>query len=176
MKAKKRMKMMALLFAAILLLSGCGTKKTSGKTYRCTVSINCATLLDHMDVLPKEKHEFVPEDGVILPETEIEFEEGESVHDVLKKACQEGKIHMESNYVPLYDSAYIEGINQLYEFDGGELSGWTYKVNGEFPSYGVSNYEVAEGDVIEFLYTCDLGKDVGNEFEEEKQTGGSTNE
>lgn len=169
MKVQKRMKMLAIMLLAVLLLGGCGTKKagkSSGKTYTCTVSINCATLLDHMDILAKEKHEFVPEDGVILPETEIEFEEGESAHDILKKACQDAKIHMESNYVPVYDSAYIEGINQLYEFDGGELAGWTYKVNGEFPNYGVSNYEVKEGDVIEFLYTCDLGKDVGNEFEE----------
>lgn len=167
---KKRMQFTAVMMTLLLLFCGCSgqkQEKETGEMHNCTITINCATLLDHMEELPKEKHEFVPEDGVILSEKQVEFEEGENVHDILKKACQEEKIHMESNYVPLYDSAYIEGINQLYEFDGGELSGWTYKVNGEFPSYGVSNYNVSEGDVIEILYTCDLGKDVGNDFEEQ---------
>lgn len=36
-----------------------------------------------------------------------------------------------------------------------------------FPNYGCSKYEVSDGDVIEWRYTCDLGKDVGDEFEEE---------
>lgn len=136
--------------------------KTENTTKTCTISINCATLLDNMDVLPEEKHEFVPTDGVILATSEVEFEEGESAHDILKKVCKAAGIHMESTYTPVYDSAYVEGINQLYEFDGGELSGWMYKVNGWFPNYGVSKYEVKDGDVIEFVYTCDLGKDVGD--------------
>lgn len=136
--------------------------KTEQSTNVCTISIECSTLLNNMDVLPKEKHEFVPTDGLILAPSEVEFEEGESVHDILKRVCQAAGIHMESSYTPVYDSAYVEGINQLYEFDGGELSGWMYKVNGWFPNYGVSKYEVSDGDVIEFVYTCDLGKDVGD--------------
>lgn len=136
--------------------------KTENKTNVCTISISCAALLDNMDVLPKEKHEFVPTDGLILAPSEVEFEQGESVHDILKRVCKATGIHLESTYTPGYDSAYVEGINQLYEFDGGELSGWMFKVNGWFPNYGVSNYEVSDGDVIEFVYTCDLGKDVGD--------------
>lgn len=136
--------------------------KTQKASHVCTISINCATLLDNLDVLPEEKHEFVPADGVILAASEVEFEEGESAHDILKRVCKAAGIHMESTYTPVYDSAYVEGINQLYEFDGGELSGWMYKVNGWFPNYGVSKYEVSDGDVIEFVYTCDLGKDVGD--------------
>ena len=34
-------------------------------------------------------------------------------------------------------------------------------VNGWFPNYGCSRYQVQSGDVIEWLYTCDLGADVG---------------
>lgn len=40
----------------------------------------------------------------------------------------------------MYNSAYIEGINNLYEFDCGSLSGWMYKVNEWFPNYGCSRY------------------------------------
>lgn len=69
---------------------------------------------------------------------------------------------MESSYTPIYDSAYIEGINQIYEFDCGSESGWMYKVNGWFPNYGCSQYKVSDGDNIAWVYTCDLGTDVGD--------------
>ena len=57
---------------------------------------------------------------------------------------------MEFEDTPMYNSAYIEGINNLYEFDCGELSGWMYKVNGWFPNYGCSRYQLKEGDTIEW--------------------------
>ena len=115
-----------------------------------------------MGDLTAGKEEFVPANGQILAPSTIEFTEGESVHDVLKRVCKEAGIHMESTYTPMYDSAYVEGINQLYEFDCGELSGWMYNVNGWFPNYGCSKYKVEDGDVINWVYTCDLGKDVGD--------------
>ncbi|MDR2296437.1 MAG: DUF4430 domain-containing protein, partial [Clostridiales Family XIII bacterium] len=73
-------------------------------------------------------------------------------------------IHMEFENTPIYNSAYIEGINNLYEFDAGELTGWMYKVNGWYPNYGCSRYRLAAGDVIEWHYTCDLGRDLGAEW------------
>ena len=76
---------------------------------------------------------------------------------------KEHKIHMESAESPVYESQYIEGIGNLYEFDCGDLSGWIYKVNDSFPEIGCSEYEVREGDHIQWLYSCDLGKDVGKE-------------
>ena len=82
--------------------------------------------------------------------------------DILQRACKAAGIHMESTSTPGYDSDYIEGINQLYEFDCGEQSGWMFSVNGWFPNYGCSKYTVENGDVIKFVYTCNLGKDVGD--------------
>jgi len=61
----------------------------------------------------------------------------------------------------MYESYYVEGINYLYEFDAGYASGWMYKVNGWFPNYGCSSYYLSDGDVIEWVYTCDYGEDVG---------------
>ena len=81
--------------------------------------------------------------------------------DVLQQVCRDNKIHLEFSNSPVYQSAYIEGIGNLYEFDCGELSGWMYSVNGWFPNYGCSSYAVQDGDVIEWVYTCDLGSDVG---------------
>ncbi len=129
----------------------------------CTLSVRCDTALSNKDMLDTSKADILPEDGVIFPETTVYFSEGESVYDVLVREMMNAKIHMESENTPMYKSAYIEGIATLYEYDCGPLSGWMYKVNGEFPNYGCSAYVLSDGDRVEWVYTCDLGKDVGNE-------------
>ena len=127
----------------------------------CTVSISCAAILENLDRLNAEKADLIPADGVLLAPTAVEFTEGESVFNVLKRVCRENKIHMEFSETPVYQSAYIEGIGNLYEFDCGEGSGWMYRVNGEFPNYGCSRYTLADSDTVEWVYTCDFGADVG---------------
>lgn len=139
----------------------------------CTISINCATVLANSDKLKKEKAPFVPKDGFILKETSVEFAAGETAFDILKRACAAGHcsdnckycqadgIQLEFEYTLGYGSYYIEGIHQIYEKDCGAKSGWMYKVNGVFPNEGCSAYTVKNGDRIEFVYTCDLGNDVG---------------
>ena len=136
-------------------------EESSKLNHTCTISIECGTILDNWSNLNKNKAEFVPQDGWIMGSTTVEFNEGDTVYDVLTKACKESKILMEASYTPMYGSYYIEGINQLYEFDCGNLSGWMYRVNGWYPNYGCSKYEVSDGDNIEWKYTCDLGRDVG---------------
>lgn len=133
----------------------------SDEAHTCTLSISCASILNHMDWLAAEKAELVPEDGWILEPLEVTFYEGESVFNVLQRTCKQEKIHMEFSNTPMYNSAYIEGIHNLYQFDCGELSGWMYKVNDWFPNYGCSRYALQDGDVICWEYTCDLGVDVG---------------
>ena len=128
----------------------------------CTISISCATILDNMDLCAENKLALVPSDGVILPATTVTFSPGESVYDVLQQVCRDYGIHLESEFTPMYNSTYIQGINNLYEFDVGNESGWMYKVNGWFPNYGCSRYQVEDGDVICWVYTCDLGADVGD--------------
>lgn len=131
------------------------------KELTCTLSVRCDTILDNMGWLDPEKVELVPEDGVIFASQTVTFYEGESVFNLLLREMKKNKIHMEFVNTPMYNSAYIEGIHNLYEFDCGELSGWMYKVNGWFPNYGCSRYQLKEGDVVEWVYTCNLGVDVG---------------
>ena len=126
----------------------------------CTLSVRCDTILVNMDSLDKEKAELVPSDGIIFAEKEVVFYEGESVFDVLVREMKQNRIHMEFVDTPIYNSVYIEGIANLYEYDCGELSGWIYRVNGWVPNYGCSGYELKDGDRVEWLYTCDLGKDL----------------
>ncbi len=133
----------------------------TGKAYTCTFSIECSTILNNLNMLNSEKLEAVPSDGVILAATTVTFYEGESVFDVLQRVCRDNGIPMEFSWTPIYNSAYIEGIHNLYEFDCGELSGWMYRVNGWYPNYGCSRYSLKDGDVVQWRYTCDLGNDVG---------------
>ena len=131
------------------------------KSYTCTFSIECSTILNNLADLDPDKRELVPSNGVILAPTKVTFYEGESVFDVLQRVCKEKGIHLESSWTPIYNSAYIEGIHNLYEFDCGELSGWMYRVDGWYPNYGCSRYQLKDGEKVEWRYTCDLGKDVG---------------
>ena len=140
---------------------------TQDVTKYCTLSISCATILDNMDKLDEEKIELVPSDGWLLKPVKVKFQEGESVFDVLVRECKERKIHLSYRFTPIYNSDYIEGIGNLYEFDCGGQSGWNYSVNGWFPNYGSSRYVIQDGDVIEWKYTCNLGLDTGagNQYE-----------
>ena len=131
------------------------------KELTCTLSVRCDTILQNIGWLDSEKVDIVPKDGVIFAEKTVTFYEGESVFNLLMREMKRNKIHMEFENTPIYNSAYIEGIANLYEFDCGELSGWMYKVNGWFPNYGCSRYQLKAGDKVEWVYTCDLGIDVG---------------
>lgn len=132
----------------------------------CTISISCAILLDHMNDLKEAKKTQVPKDGVILGETTVKVKTGSTVFDVLQSVTKTKKIHLEYSFTPGFKSYYIEGIHNLYEFDAGDLSGWMYSVNGDFPGDSCSAYNVEDGDVIQWVYTCNLGKDVGGYFKE----------
>lgn len=131
------------------------------KPLTCTMSITCKTILDNIDLFNKDKLGVLPKDGVIYAERTVTFYEGESVFDILVRETKKNRIHMEHQSFPMYNSEYIEGIHNLYQKDCGEGSGWMYRVNGWFPNYGCSRYQVKPGDKIEWVYTCDLGHDIG---------------
>lgn len=140
----------------------------SSDTLTCSLTVSCNTIKNNLSLLDSEKRELVPENGIIYSNQAVTFYEGESVFNVLLREMKRSKIHIEFANTPIYNSAYIEGIGNLYEFDCGELSGWMYKVNGIFPNYGCSRYQLKNGDSIEWVYTCDLGADVGGNYSAQK--------
>ena len=128
----------------------------------CTIEIRCDTIINNLGSLKAGKEGYVPASGTILATSRVSFEDGEPVFDVLQRACSAAGLQLEYSWTPMYNSYYIEGINNLYEFDCGNESGWMYKVNGWFPNYGCSSYTLKDGDVIVWCYTCKgLGADVG---------------
>ena len=127
-----------------------------------TLSIDCKTVLNNIDMLNKDKLKILPKDGLILSPTDVGFENGDSAFDILIKILRENKIHIDFVNTLALGSSYIKGIGNIYEFDCGELSGWLYIVNGQLMSYGSSNYIPSAGDIIEWRYSCDLGNDLGD--------------
>ena len=172
----KRILSFVLVLTLIFAFAGCGAGNAAASVkdangdgkLTCTIAVRCDTLLDKKDKLTEGKAELVPENGAILEEREVEFKAGESVFDVFRKVLKEDKIHFEYVDSQAYNSVYIEGIGNIYEFDCGPQSGWVYMVNGVRPGVGCSAYTLADGDEILFAYTCELGEDVGAEIKDEK--------
>ena len=126
----------------------------------CSILVDCSTIFDNKDKIRESILNAQPADGVILSIENLSFTPGETAFDILQRLMRENGIPMEFSQSPAYNSKYVEGINNLYEFDCGERSGWMYSVNGEFLNYGSSAVEIKSGDRIQWRYTCDLGEDL----------------
>jgi len=87
-----------------------------------------------------------------------ELSQGETAYSILQRTG----LTLRVSTHPKYAGVYVEAINGFGEFDAGPLSGWMYKVNGEFPGYSASLYMLKDNDEVEWVYTRDLGKNVGN--------------
>ena len=150
-----------LLFISIPIIwpAAAGARGVSEGDFTVTLTVRADTLIDN-PLLDPDKRELVPEDGVIFQATEVNANEGDSVFDVLLREMQRARIHMEFSRTTALQTAYVMGINNLYEFDAGPLSGWKYKVNGEFPNFGSSQYFLGPEDEIQWLFTTDLGRDI----------------
>ncbi len=154
--ATKKRKFTALVIVAaiatIALFIGISGNDKTDIIGSVTISINC-------DSVKHKGKSHIPKNGIILEETKIKIESGDTVYDILAEVCKENGILFSANM------GYIEGINNLFEMDFGKSSGWIYFVNGETPSVGCASYELVDGDKVEWHYTCDLGKDLDINFE-----------
>lgn len=99
----------------------------------------------------------------ILGSTKVQIDKGSSAWDALNKVTKNNNISVVKR--DSGDSLYVSHINSIGEFDFGEsYSGWTYNVNGVYPNYGADNSRsvLKDGDVVQWRYTLDYGKDVGS--------------
>ena len=137
------------------------------------VSIRCDTILDNWDDLDEQlkDEKYVPKDGVILPETKYVLRKDDTAYELLKRVCRYNQIQMD--YLGPSDSSYsggyVKSINNLYEHSCGRLSGWMFRINGTFPQTGAGAYKLKNHDRVEWVFTCDLGRDVGDPFEMKKR-------
>lgn len=83
--------------------------------------------------------------------TSYEISENETPYSLLLKTG----LDVEANTDNQFGGVYIEAIEDLTEFGYGPTSGWTYKVNGEYPECSSSLYALSEGDYVEWIYKKD---------------------
>lgn len=147
----------ALLIVCIFYIRIIPASEYYSGRYSVTDPVGEVTLTIRCDLVAGEA-EYLPADGVILASSDIPIASGDSVYDVLVRAAQANRISLDVQGSGSY--AYVAGIGYLYELAFGELSGWVYRVNGISPTVGCGLFTLTDGDVVEWLYTCDLGTDL----------------
>ncbi len=129
--------------------------------------IDCRAVLDNRNKLDEKLNDekYIPKDGMILPATKLRLEDGDTAYSLLLRAAKYYRIPLDVQGFDEsdYGSVYVRGINNLYEFSCGDMSGWMYSVNGDFPGVGCDQYLLKDGDVVRFIYTCSLGEDIGGD-------------
>lgn len=156
----KKLLLILLLVLVISLAAACAPKEEAAGS--CELVISCETILaneDALKALSADKKALIPEDGFVVAAVTLDFYENETVLDVVQRYAQEEKLHID-----VVDGSYISGIGNIYGGDCGELSGWLFFMNGESSMVGANEALLADGDLIEFKYTCDMGADLGLEW------------
>ena len=111
--------------------------------------------------------------GTIIKATKVPYKSGEKITHVTKRLLDSLGIRM--SYTGTLESGFYLGAicdfeskgtpyDSFGEFDAGVGSGWMITLNKTFIEYGASEFEVKNGDVIKWQYTCQLGKDIGDPF------------
>lgn len=124
-------------------------------------------------VCQEKKYPTCPEDGraeVPLPPTIMEIEEETTVLEALIEITEKNNIHMDYRG-GRGATAYVQGMGNVYEFDRGQGSGWMYRVNGIFPDRGAGVVPLCDGDIVEWLYTTNLGQDLNADLKPFRRDG-----
>lgn len=130
--------------------------RPAGRIISCTIEIRCDNATARKDSITNQGiRDSIPDDGTILEVTTYTGKEGFTVYDVLAAVTA-----AHNTVIPIVanaDRSYVSSINNLSEKNVGPTSGWTYRVNGVLPMMAANQYKVKDGDVIKWIYVCQLG-------------------
>ena len=130
--------------------------RPAGKDISCTIEIRCDNATARKDTITNPGiRDAIPDDGTILEVTTYTGNEGFTVYDVLAAVTA-----AHNPVIPIVANAersYVSSINNLSEKNVGPTSGWTYRVNGVLPMMAANQYKVKDGDVIKWIYICQMG-------------------
>lgn len=79
----------------------------------------------------------------------IEYQQ-QNAYDVLKTLCSQKGLEIKTTGSGI--TVYVKSINGLAERDYGAMSGWKYKVNGNYPNIGAGQYKLSVNDKVEWVY------------------------
>ncbi len=135
------------------------------------------------DELSEIESEFRTPLGTIIRSTRVPFKEGDTIASVTLRLLEENGF-MADYQGSEYSGFYLAAIGSFThrgtyyrsfgEFDAGRDSGWMITWNDWFIDQGASEFEVKNGDVVRWQYTCQLGADIGDVDWNDTPTGGNT--
>ena len=154
-------KIVSLILIAVLCLSFASCGNSQGKKIgTATLLISAENATYNRDILSQTARDVVPTDGIILNELSFDVYEKESCYQAIKRVLQDMKMQVEFVGDQDSPSAYIKGLNNLYEKDAGDQSGWFYSVNNVLPSVGMNHYYLKDGDSVRIDYSLNYGEDL----------------
>lgn len=110
--------------------------------------------------------------GEIVAPTQVPYAEGDTVAKVTLRLLDALKIGY--SYTGSVTSGFYLGAlknfevddtpyDSMAEKDAGEGSGWMITLNNWFIDKGASDFTVKNGDVVEWKYSCQTGRDIGDD-------------
>lgn len=118
-----------------------------------------------------EDVDFPEQLGVIIPETQVPFYAGENIAEVTVHLLEECGIaygytgNIDSSFylanIQGFEDDYYGYVDSFGEFDSGVSSGWMISQNNWFINMSTSMFQVEDGDIIKWQNTCQLGADIG---------------
>ena len=111
-----------------------------------------ATIGEEQGIQPEIKVSFGIDfgEGNVKNFSDIQLKENETVFDLLKKLNEEGKLEFSFKDYP-GAGVFIESIDGVSNDPKTNLW-WQYLVNGQYAQVGASNYQLKDGDSIEWKY------------------------
>jgi len=88
--------------------------------------------------------------GTILPASKVTIQGDDTIFAVLLRIAKQKGIQLETRGSGA--TAYVEGIDNIYEFDYGMKSGWVFTHNGVSITKSIGTIKVKDGDRIECFY------------------------
>lgn len=135
----KKLKFLTLLVVTVLLFCGAGCQWFTKPEAEVTAPVEEI----------EQKATLVIDDGTENPQSfEFEVEEGTTVFDLLKEACEKANLKLDYSE---FDFGVM--VNTIGEKTGGEEGKyWLYYVNGEMAPVAVDKQEVKANDKVEFKF------------------------
>lgn len=153
-------KFLCIVLSLIMLVGivGCSEEKHDGNNdgihIKFVIDATNAYNNESLDSDIKEKIN----NGIILSAENLEISRDCTAGDATKLACQIHSIALDSE-VSSY-GLFVKGISGVENSMFGDMSYWLFRVNGETPEVGADYVTLNDGDIVEWVYTCNGGDDL----------------
>ncbi|MBQ4504581.1 MAG: S-layer homology domain-containing protein, partial [Firmicutes bacterium] len=121
--------------------------------------------------------------GTIIKATKVPFKKDDTIAAVTLRLLDELDYSVEYEgdensgfYLETIGNFKINGktCESFGEFDAGQDSGWMITWNEWFIDQGASEFKVKDDDIVRWQYTCQLGRDIGDDYFEREDSATDT--